>query len=127
MFTEFVDQFLICGLYAKLSPTLSMMAEVPEMLLFGIEGPFIQRMFRTMLFLFCVAISYFAMDHLPVLMAVTGSVCTITAVICPVMFYFAIFRNYTSYLKRATLVVTAATAALCGVFLLFNQINSALH
>lgn len=104
-----------------------MMAEMPETMVFEMRRPFLQRMFRTMLFLVCVAISYAALKELGLVMAITGSLCTVlVGIACPAMFYFAIFRNYTSYLERVTLIVIAALIVMCGVFLLFNQMHSFL-
>jgi len=81
--------------------------------------PILRRLYRTLLFLLSVAISYWK----KVLMAVAGALCTTTvSIVCPAMFYFAIFRNYTSYFQRVALIAMAATAALCALFLLFNQI-----
>jgi len=117
--------FLSFGLYFELSPICSLLAELPETIVFGITAPFLQRMVRTMMFLFCVAVSYLLLDHLPIIMAVAGASCTITAsILCPAIFYFAVFRNHTTSLCRATLLVAAAAAVLCGCFLLFNFIHS---
>jgi len=114
---------IVPGLFLELSPILSVMAEVTESTLCAVNGPILRRLWRTLLFLLSVAISYSAVDHLAVLMAVAGALCTTTvSIVCPAMFYFAIFRNYTSYFQRVALIAMAATAALCALFLLFNQI-----
>jgi len=125
---EILLMFLCCGLYFELSPICSSLAEFPEVIVFGITSPFLQRMLRTMMFLFCVAVSYLILNHLPVLMAMTGSLCSITAgIVCPALFCWAVFRNHSTYFKRATLLCAASVAALSGCFLLFNSIHLFPH
>merc|ERR1712048_658606 len=98
------------------------------MCILKIEKKCQQRMFRTILCIACCLFSYLIMDNLAALEAITGSICTmLTPVICPALFYFAIYRNYTSQNLRFLLILSVCVGVSFGLFLLFNDIHSLLN
>jgi len=78
------------GCFFQTSPLVAVMAEIPEnnVLRLRSDSASKVRAFRTALFVFISAASYLAIDHLPLIEAMTGSLCTmIVSVICPALFY----------------------------------------
>ena len=123
------NSLVVLGLYFQIPPVLALIAEIPEMNVFRIgkqrRDRVMQRIFRSILLVVCAFIAYEIINYLAVLEAITGSTATmITSVICPSLFYFAIYRNYTNANKRIVLVMTALFGLFCGIFLLFNDIKS---
>eukprot|EP01083_Nonionella_stella_P141818 437640_1 len=123
--TQVVVTFIVCGLYFQISPLLSLLAEIPEMIVFKMTNTYVQCVFRTGLFVFCAGLSYLVMDQLAAVEAITGSVFTmITSVIAPAAFYFAIYTNYISSALRFMLILCALLGILFALLLLFNDLTS---
>ena len=89
---------VVAGCYFQVSPLIAVMAEIPENNLLKLQTKMKIRIFRTLLFLFICIVSYFCMNQLALLEAITGSICTmIVSVICPALFYYKLFLS-----KRST-------------------------
>ena len=113
---------VIASCYFQVSPILSVVAAIPEDFI-GIETKWKKRIFRTLLFLVVIVGSWIIMEHLAVLEAVTGSLCTmITSVICPALFYYGLNRKTVSRQETILLFTYLIFGILIGIFLLYNDI-----
>jgi len=113
---------VIASCYFQVSPILSVVANIPEDFM-KIESAMKKRVFRTILFGGIVLMSYVVIQHLAVLEAVTGSLCTmITSVICPSLFYFGLNRKTISWTETTVLFAYFICGVILGIFLLYNDI-----
>jgi len=87
-----VTGFVVGNCYCSVAPMFSVLAEIPEEL-FGIVGsPWTQRVFRTFLLGVVALAAYMCLEHLAIVEAVTGSVCTMmTSIILPGVFYAILY------------------------------------
>eukprot|EP01083_Nonionella_stella_P112645 331623_1 len=125
LIAQILVMFIICGIYSQVSAFISLLAEVPETVLFNIKDKHKQRIFRSVLFVFCCLFAYLVMDRLAYVEAVSGSLWTMmTSVICPAAFYFALYRKDISSYMRMMLILCGMIGVVCAVVLLFNDIVS---
>ena len=118
--------FVIASCYFQVSPILSVVAVIPEDL-FGIDSAFKKRLFRTSLFAAITVCSWCIVQHLAVLEAVTGSLCTmITSVICPALFYFGLNTKSISRTETVVLGGCVVSGVLLGAFLVYNDVVAVL-
>lgn len=118
---------VVLSIYFQISPILSVVAEIPELLL-NIHSVRQQRIFRTGLFLCMCMVSYVIIEHLAILEAVTGSLCTmITSVICPTLFYFALNRKNISWVQIGIIMVYIVAGVMFGFYLLYNDVISVME
>eukprot|EP01083_Nonionella_stella_P116967 348025_1 len=118
--------FVIASCYFQVSPILSVVANIPEDFL-SIRTPMKKRVFRTCLFGGIVVMSWAVLQHLAILEAVTGSLCTmITSVICPALFYYGLNRKTVSMAETIVLFSYFICGVLLGLYLLYNDIIAVL-
>ena len=129
--------FVICSVYFQITPLISVVCEIPEQLLnIYTDGKDVsqsqinikhkqkkQKIFRTFSAIFGSILAVLFMDNLPILEAITGTLCTmITAVICPALFYTFLYRKEIDYMSVCMLITYVCIGVGLALYATYNDI-----